>query len=65
MTISDAQKKALKAYYNKTKGQRKQFVITLPIEEYNHAQEVLKANATTPTELFRNAIKHIESGNKF
>lgn len=66
MSTSESQLRASKAYRERHKDdfktKYKKFTITLPIEEYNHAQEVIKSAGTTPTELFRRAIKRIEHG---
>lgn len=60
--MTEAQKRAQQKYYQNHKENRKQFTITLPIEEYNQAQEIIKGAGTTPTELFRKALKRIENG---
>ena len=59
---SEAQKKADKAYKERTKGRRKMFPATFTVEELDHIGEVLDAHKIGNAELIRRAVARLERG---
>lgn len=59
---SDAQKKADKLYYEKTKGKKKLFGVMLSVDELDHIREVLDAHGIGNAELIRRAVARLEAG---
>ena len=59
---SDAQKKADKAYRERTKGRRSPYPATFTVEELDHIREVLDAHKIGNAELIRRAVARLERG---
>lgn len=62
MARSEAQKKADKEYYNKTKGKNKSFTATLPTQELEQIRAILDSNGIGNADLIRRAAARIEQG---
>lgn len=56
MPTSQAQRDALKRYYQKTKANQKRVTISLNAEEYAASRERMKANGATPVDVWRAGI---------
>ena len=56
MPTTQAQRDALKRYYQKTKENQKRVTISLNAEEYAASRERMKANGATPVDVWRAGI---------
>ena len=59
---SEAQKRADKAYKERTKGRQKLLGATFTAEEIDHIREVLDAHKIGNAELIRRAVARLERG---
>ena len=64
MKASEAQKKANRAYYERTKGKYKTISITQTAEQTERDKETLKRHNTTVLQVWRKAIEALENGDE-
>ncbi len=62
MARSEAQIRADKAYYEKTKGRTKTFAATFTTEELDHIRAVMEVNQIGNADLIRRAVARLERG---
>lgn len=62
MSRSEAQIRADKAYYEKTKGRSKSFTATFTTEELDHIRAIMEAKQIGNADLIRRAIARLERG---
>lgn len=61
MPTSEAQKAALKRYYEKTKENQKRITISLNAAEYTDNRAIMDETAATPLTVWREGIKAIKA----
>ena len=61
MATSQAQKDALKRYYQKTKANQKRITISLNAEEYAASRERMKAHGASPVDVWRAGLAAIDA----
>lgn len=61
MSTSEAQKRALKKYYEKTKSNQKRITVSMTAAEYDVSRATLKANGLTPLQAWRRLMSELNA----
>lgn len=64
MATTQAQRDALKRYYEKTKANQKRITISLNAQEYAASRERMEAHGVTPVDVWRAGLAAIAQGKK-
>lgn len=58
---TEAQKQALKRYYEKNKDNQKRITISMNAEEYANCRTIMKEHNVTPLQVWRDAIERLKT----